>query len=127
MRPGAANARNLVKFIRDSGDANLLQEITAGEVGEVDSELQAEHVIVILRVRVDVDNKFRRWNLLGKFDSLGDGVVTRLDWALDLHVCFFTACRVEKFEEGNEESSQRQAPLSGERLTLLRRGRNFFP
>lgn len=100
------------KNIQDSA-TNLLQEITPGEVGEIDSELQAEHVIVILRVRVDVDNKFRRWNLLGKFDSLGDGVVTRLDRALDLHVCFFTACRVEEFDEGNEESSQRQAPLSG--------------
>ena len=101
------------KNIQDSDDANLLQEITAGEVGEVDSELQAEHFIVFLRVRVDNDSKFRRWNLLGKFNSLGDVVVARLDRALDLHVCFFTTCRVEGFDEDNEGSGQRQAPLSG--------------
>ena len=75
-------------------------------MGEVDSELQAEHISVILRVRVDVDKKFRRWDLLRKFDGLGDGVVTRLDRTLDLHVCFLTTCRVAGFYEGNEEGSQ---------------------
>ena len=80
-RPRRVHSR---KF--DSEDANLIQEITAGEAGEVDPELQAEHILVILRVCIDVDNKFRWWDLLRKFDGLGDRVVTRLYRTLDLHV-----------------------------------------
>jgi len=87
------------KNLRDSEAANLVQETTAREVGEIDSELQAEHVIVIFCVCVDVDDKFRWWDLLGKFDGLDEGIVTRLDRALDVHFCIPTACSIERFDK----------------------------
>jgi hypothetical protein len=77
-----------------SEDTDPLQETAAGDAGEVDFELQAEHIFVVERVCIDVNSKLRWWDLLGKFDSLGDGVVTWLDGALDLQICLFTACSV---------------------------------
>lgn len=76
-------------------NANLLPEITAGEAGEVDTQLQAEHINVLIRISCDVDDKLRRWDLLRKFDGLGDGVVPRFHWAPDLRIRIFTARSVE--------------------------------
>ena len=78
-----------------SQDADRLQETTTRKVGEVNAKLQAEHILVIDRVCIDEYSKLCWWDLLGKFDGLGDSVVTRLDRALDFRVRFFTACSVE--------------------------------
>ena len=103
MWPGKKDAQNTVVVIYESSrttrsysdDANFLQETTAREVGEVDTEPQAEHINILPRVCVDVDAKLRRWDLLRKFHGLSDGVVTRFDRALDLQICFFTTYSIE--------------------------------
>lgn len=106
MCSGEINVRNTVTIIYEtsritrscSEDANFLPETSAREVGEVDSEPQAEHINILIRVCVDVDGKLRRWDLLRKFDGLDDGVVTRLDRALDLQICVFTTYSISAFE-----------------------------
>jgi len=98
-----SNARNPVVVIYESSrttcscseGANLLQETTAREVGEVDIEPQAEHINILIRICLDVDDKLRRWDLLRKFNGLSDGVVTRLDRALNLQICFFATYSIE--------------------------------
>jgi hypothetical protein len=93
------NGRNSRVYLRIIEGVTLFllrgQETAAREVGKVNKELQAEHILITGRVCSDVDSKLRRWYLLRKFDGLGDCVVARLDGTLDLHICCFTARNVE--------------------------------